>query len=396
MSDATEPALPNPAMARWAAQENWRAHRLGPGRRLFFASIFLVYLVQTASGIAAHSEGSSQWLGFGLLAGFAVAYLVALPMLWAPQPDRRIWFVFAVMVALYVAVMPLAHADSFVMAIFITVIAIQAAGRWWWPLLVIITATATFVPPLVPSWQQGVNWPAAVSIPLVAGMMFGFFRVAEANRELSEMRAELVRLAAESERSRIARDLHDVLGHSLTTITVKAGLAARLAERDPVRARREIDDVESLARQTLGDIRATVHGYREVTLAGELATGREVLRAAGLLADLPRSTDPVRADLQGLFGWILREGLTNVVRHARASSCTVTWGASWIDIVDNGSAEHEIEGGGLHGMRERVEVAGGTMTAGRASEGGWRLHVDVPEPVAVDVAIPVEPSEVAR
>ena len=80
------------------------------------------------------------------------------------------------------------------------------------------------------------NWSAAVSIPLVAGIMFGFFRVTEANRAMADMRAEVVRLAAESERNRIARDLHDVLGHSLTTITVKAGLAARLAERDPARA----------------------------------------------------------------------------------------------------------------------------------------------------------------
>ena len=128
----------------------------------------------------------------------------------------------------------------------------------------------------------------------------------------------------------------------------------------------------------MSDVRATVDGYRDVTLAGELATGREMLRATGILGDLPHSTDPVDGELQGLFGWVLREGLTNVVRHSRATSCTVSWGESWLEIVDDGSAESESEGNGLRGMRERVEAAGGTLVAGRVHGGGWRLHVDVP------------------
>jgi two-component system sensor histidine kinase DesK len=382
MTEQSEADRPNPAMAAWAAQENWRAHRLGRGRRVFFASIFLVYLAQTASGIDSHANGWLEVLGFVLLAAFVAAYLFAMPMMWAAEPDRRIWTVLVVMVVLYAAVTPIAHMDAYVMAIFISVIVIQSTGRYWAPLLVLLTVTAMLVPPLVPTWHQGVNWSAAVSIPLVAGIMFGFFRVTEANRAMADMRAEVVRLAAESERNRIARDLHDVLGHSLTTITVKSALAARLAERDPRRAQREIAEVEELARQALTDVRATVDGYREVTLAGELATGREMLRATGILGDLPHSTDPVRGELQGLFGWVLREALTNIVRHSRATSCTVTWGASWIEVVDNGSAEFVNEGNGLRGMRERVEAVGGTLMAGRADGGGWRLHVDVPESVA--------------
>lgn len=378
MSESSDTDLPNPAMAAWAAQENWRAHRLGGGRRIFFASIFLVYLIQTASGIAKHSSGSLEWFGFLLLSVFIAAYMVALPMLWTSEPDRRIWAVLAFMVVLYAAVTPIAHADAYVMAIFITVVAISSTGRYWWSLLLVLTVSATLLPPLVPAWHQGTNWSAAVSIPLVAGIMYGFFRVTEANRAMADMRSEVVRLAAESERNRIARDLHDVLGHSLTTITVKAGLAARLAARDPLRAQREIAEVEELARQALTDVRATVHGYRDVTLAGELATGREMLRATGIIGDLPHSTDPVRSELQGLFGWVLREGLTNVVRHSRATSCTVTWGASWIEIVDNGHAAQEAEGNGLRGMRERVETVGGTLSAARVAGGGWRLHVDVP------------------
>ncbi len=95
----------------------------------------------------------------------------------------------------------------------------------------------------------------------------------------------MARLAAEGERSRIARDLHDLLGHSLTTITIKAGLARRLSATDPERAAAEIGEVEDIARRSLADVRAAVAGYREVSLAGELATGRELLRAAGIEAD---------------------------------------------------------------------------------------------------------------
>ncbi|MBE7189254.1 MAG: sensor histidine kinase, partial [Jatrophihabitans endophyticus] len=118
--------------------------------------------------------------------------------------------------------------------------------------------------------------------------MFGFFHIILSNRALSQARAEVARLAAENERSRIARDLHDLLGHSLTTITVKAGLARRLGEHgDTERALAEITEVEQLSRRTLGDVRAAVSAQREVNLAGELATAREVLRAAAINAELP-------------------------------------------------------------------------------------------------------------
>ncbi|MGB0093272.1 MAG: histidine kinase [Solirubrobacteraceae bacterium] len=163
----------------------------------------------------------------------------------------------------------------------------------------------------------------------------------EGNRALAEARAELARLAAENERFRIARDLRDLLGHSLTTITVKAGLARQLGEADPPRALQEIAEVEGLARRSLADVRAAVTNYRDVTLAGELAAGRELLRASGITADLPRAVDAVDPTHQELFGWVVREGLTNVVRHAHASSCAVRLSASSVEIVDDG-----VGGGG--------------------------------------------------
>jgi two-component system sensor histidine kinase DesK len=253
---------------------------------------------------------------------------------------------------------------------------------------------AMFLPPLIPSWHAPVDVDAAVTIGLVGLAMYGFFEIIRANRELTVARAEVAHLAAEGERSRIARDLHDLLGHSLTTITVKAGLARRLADVDPDRAAREIAEVEELARRSLADVRNAVAGYRDVSLTGELAAGRELLRVVDIEADLPGSTDGVRAELHGLFGWVVREGLTNVVRHADATRCAVTLTRDSVEVVDDGmvgptdvgpdAAWGGADGSGLRGLRERVEAAGGTLTAGPvgpAGRGGWRLRVEVPAPV---------------
>ena len=113
--------------------------------------------------------------------------------------------------------------------------------------------------------------------------------------------------------------MHDLLGHSLTTITVKAGLARRLGAADPEGAVAQITEVEDLCRRVLADVRAAVSGYREVTLASELARGRELLRASGITADLPTATEVADPAHQELFGWAVREGLTNVIRHSQGA-----------------------------------------------------------------------------
>jgi two-component system sensor histidine kinase DesK len=204
--------------------------------------------------------------------------------------------------------------------------------------------------------------------------------IIRSNVALTAARAEVARLAAENERTRIARDLHDLLGHSLTTITVKAGLARRLGPADPAQALGQIAEVEELSRQALADVRSAVSGYRDVTLAGELAHGRELLRASGIAADLPTATDVVDPAHQELFGWAVREGLTNVVRHARANCCTVRLSRSAVEIVDDGVGEPAPgdgvpPGNGLSGLRERVAAAGGRVDAGPLPAGGWQLRV---------------------
>lgn len=360
----------------------------GSWRMLLFPGIWLVYLLQTAGGVEAHSDGVLAAIGYAGIAAFAAAYLLAIR---AARNDRvRFWRWFALMVALTLLEVPIAHEDAFVMCVYITVLIMAGfafAGHGSGAILAIaaMTAFATFLPAAVPAWDAGPDWTMLLTLPLVSLAMFGFFSILKANRELSEARAEVARLAAENERTRIARDLHDLLGHSLTTITVKAGLARRLAARDPARAAQEIGEVEALTRSALGDVRAAVAGYRDVTLAGELASAREVLRAAGIEAHAPRAleVDPAHAEL---FGWVVREGVTNVVRHSRAQTCTIEVGPDWLEIADDGRGGANGSGSGLAGLRERVAAAGGTVRA-ESTGGGWRLRVDMGAPVPV-VTVP--------
>jgi two-component system sensor histidine kinase DesK len=366
-----------PADTEWlAAQRKWARG----WRRTVFPGVFLVYLVQVVGATAHDSRGVAAAAGYAIVAGFAACYLIAIRALW--QADAlRFWALYAVLVALWVAELPFAHADASVMCVFIAVVTVARLGTRSLAPVVALTLLAVFLPSAVPSWHDSlgtsVDNGTLIAIPLTSLAMFGFFQVMRGNRALADARSELARLAAENERSRIARDLHDLLGHSLTTITVKAGLARRIAATDPARALVEIGEVEGLARSALADVRAAVANYREVTLAGELATGKELLRAAGVTADLPSAVDIVDVRHQELFGWVLREGLTNVVRHAHATSCAVLLSTSSVEIIDDGVGGVPLVGGGLAGLRQRVTAAGGRVDAGPREPNGWRLRVSL-------------------
>ena len=351
----------------------------GAWKRLLFPAIWLVYLGQTASGVNAHSSGAAAVAGYVIIGLFAVGYVWALAS--TRWHRRRYWAIFAAMVALTAAETVFAREDAFVMCVFLVVLVMAGLvftdhARAAVPAVAALTVVATALPALVPSWDAAPDWAMLVTLPLVALAMFGFFTIIKASRELSEVRAEVARLAAENERNRIARDLHDLLGHSLTAITVKAGLARRLATRDPERASEEIAEVERLSRSALADVRAAVAGYRDVTLAGELASAREVLQAAGIDARAPEPPEVVAPEHAELFGWVVREGVTNVVRHSRARHCVIALGPTWLEIEDDGRGGPPEPGSGLAGLRERVAAAGGVLRAGGGPE-GWRLRVEM-------------------
>jgi two-component system sensor histidine kinase DesK len=163
---------------------------------------------------------------------------------------------------------------------------------------------------------------------------------------------------------------------------VKAGLARRLLDRDPAAAAAEIGDVEQLAREALKDVRATASGYREVSLAGELSVAASVLRAAGIRAELPSAVDGVDPADREIFGYVVREAVTNVVRHSGARTCRIILGERSIEIRDDGATgartTADDQGSGLRGLARRVAARGGTMSAGPQPGAGFLLSVTMP------------------
>jgi two-component system, NarL family, sensor histidine kinase DesK len=235
-----------------------------------------------------------------------------------------------------------------------------------------------------PTWSSPVGLVFSIVAASVA--VFGIRQMMARNADLVRAHEKNAELAVENERTRFARDLHDILGHSLTVITVKAELANRLLDVDTERARAELADLERLSRDALADVRRAVEGYRELTLPGELARARTALAAAEIEAELPNSTDEVPSHLRELFAWTVREGVTNVIRHSGATRCTVRLGPDAAEVVDDGGAgtapAGAVQGGahtgsGLTGLRERAAAVGGTVTTRVEPPHGHVLRVAV-------------------
>lgn len=245
---------------------------------------------------------------------------------------------------------------------------------------------------------EGLPWELAVTLVALTLWMSGFAGNIRLTVELRATREELADAAVAAERERIGRDLHDILGHSLTAVAVKAGLARTLVERGAPGAAGEIADIERLAREALADVRATAAGYRDVSVAAELAVAREVLRAAGIRPEIPTAVDDLGSAARAVFGYVIREAVTNVVRHSGARKCRIELGPCRVTITDDGSlvpgvepaALRAVPGTGLRSLAERVSAVGGAFHAEALRGGGFRVVATVPsedshavEPAAV-------------
>ena len=236
--------------------------------------------------------------------------------------------------------------------------------------IAILTGILFLIPRMIPSWSASEDaWIALLGAG--GACVFGRY-IMEQRRVARILEQRTHELEINEERNRMARDMHDILGHSLTVIALKTELATRLVDTAPDQVKAELTEVQSLARSALADVRATVNSYRELSLAGELARATNVLTSAGVRADLPLTVEVVDPELRELFAWVVREGVTNVVRHAHASHCRVSLTAGSIEVVDDGiglESSGASDGHGLEGLRQRCQDNGADLTTGTPSSG---------------------------
>ena len=222
--------------------------------------------------------------------------------------------------------------------------------------------------------------PALIFSTLVGSINIHYKQRRDDTRKLLMAQEEVEHLAKVAERERIGRDLHDVLGHTLSVIVLKSELAAKLAETDQARAIQEIRDVERISREALGQVRNTVRGYQSRGLLAEVEQARAALRAAGVQTQCDFDAPKLPAAQEGVLALALREAVTNVIRHAKATSCSLTLhqenGTCRLEIKDDGSGSMTPEGVGLSGMRQRVESLGGKLV--REVSSGTTLVITVP------------------
>ena len=229
------------------------------------------------------------------------------------------------------------------------------------------------------------NWGIFAFFTVPAGISSLFWSLrARANARLTLAQEQIEHLAQVAERERIARDLHDVLGHTLSLIVLKSELAGRLIGTDPARARGEIAAVEQTARRALSEVRETISGYRCEGLAAELVRARQTLALAGVRLECTEPPPRLTPLIESTLALIVRECVTNIVRHARAARCDLSIVSSpehtLLEISDDGRGGIEHEGNGLSGVRERLAALGGRIAID--SQQGTRLRVQIPASAA--------------
>lgn len=331
--------------------------------------------------------------GTVILAFVFAAFLVLPPILWASSRVVR-WCAVVGYGMLTLALIPLLHSQIvWVWILVVGVAAVVFESPWeFFPLLAVaLLGMQVFI-----FFAEGepflyISVLVTASVGIVMHIM---------NRQLATLRslraanAEIARLAVVEERARFSRDLHDVLGHSLTVVAVKSELAAKLVDRDPARTRSELADIERLSRDALSDLRAAVSNYREMSLDTELVSAGRALAAAGIRIHMPSAAPEVPPEVANLFGWVIREGVTNVIRHSGARHCAIEISPRYVRVTDDGTggetaearAGRVISGNGLRGLRERAASVGATISAGpldsdpastEGDGGGFRLEATV-------------------
>ena len=330
-----------------------------------FASIWLVFLVfPILSVVEADVPSLAKTGALACILGFAVTNVLGY------SSRGRAWLCLAVMIGLALGTVPVIGIEAIAYTPYLAMLSALGlpAPAWKWavgfwvatPLLSLLRVDG------FPPYFFLMVWPV-----MLGGVMIRIF--GERERTAHAAQRQLVVVA---ERERVARDVHDVLGHSLTALSVKAELAARLIDVDPTRAKAELESIQETARQALAEVRATVGGLRAGNLEAELAAAPLVLADAGATTQVVGTVADTDPRHRTLLAWVLRESVTNVVRHADASHVVISLDQSGLTVTDDGTGLRHSEGNGLRGMRERVSAAGGTLEL--SGDPGTRVQVVLP------------------
>ncbi|WP_243230781.1 sensor histidine kinase [Microbacterium sp. CIAB417] len=342
------------------------------------ALIWLVFLIYPMVGLV-RSEAATAWvvLGWTALVLFVVLYVVGA--IRGMRSDAPIgsprgpgpWLFFAGLICCALLCAPAVGGTALSFLPFIMSFASYGLTRaWHWIAIAAALIIAALFVLLAPGGVGYVTLLIIIALLAVVNTVSTTLitRSAEAERLGLE-------LATSTGREAVARDVHDLIGHSLTVVRLKAQLARRLIDSDPERARAELADIESLTAEAIAGVRATVSGARTVTLDEQLAASGDALRAAGV--ELAVDGDPAAlSPAQALTAtWILREATTNVLRHAEASLVRVQVGPGRLSIADDGRGRSDQEGNGVRGMRERAAAAGARFRIDDEDSGGTLVEV---------------------
>ncbi|WP_424805420.1 sensor histidine kinase [Rhodococcus sp. 27YEA15] len=361
----------------------WRWNRFG----IVFAAVWMVFLVGPFVDSWNLRGELRGWTGMFATLAFATLYLFVFARTRIRRQSQLVQptfpesaLILSVLTALAAVMITSVGATGLAAAPYLAVTAVMmlptvAAGIY----SLAVAATVEIIS-MTADWGNFSG--VALGVCAAAFAMSGVMTLIRRNAQMLREREEQEKRAVLEERARMARDLHDILGHSLTVITVKAELAGRLLDVDVERARAELDDLERLSRDALADVRSAVEGFRGLSLPVEIARAREALRAAGIEAEVPGSTDVVPTRLRELFAWTIREGVTNVVRHSGARQCRISVDRSSVSVSDDGRGSVTTgSGNGLIGLRERAGAAGAKLIIAAPENGGFTLQVTEKEAV---------------
>lgn len=339
--------------------------------------IWLLFLVYTVLAVLEAGMGAGRTVfGLGLVVAYAAAYLAGFNMLMGGFLCRSRfpgwqWVALGLMWLCIIAQILLIGPTAVNMTPFTLAFTAYAFSTWLASLVGAVTSVGVGL--FAWQWAQESFWYILVVLVGVFGICMVMRTLIEADERATDARRDL---AVVSERERVARDVHDGLGHTLTVVAMKAELAERVMETDPERARAELAALRSLTRDALDQVRITVGGLRAADLPNQVAALTLALEGAGLEVEVSGDPDDVDPELATALGWVLREAGTNVLRHSGASGCSIVFGPRSVELLDDGVGVGEAPAGhGRSGMAERLAAVGAALVVEDREPAGTRVAV---------------------